>query len=101
MEKLYKQVLYLEYFTVGYTVFEAIVSIAFGSVSNSIALVGFGLDSIVESLLCLVLIWRFQHRNISKEQEENIGKQAMNFIAATFFIIGFYVLFESAISLIS
>ena len=54
--RLYGKGLNLEYFTVGYNILEAIVSIVFGSIANSIALIGFGLDSIVESLSGLVLI---------------------------------------------
>ncbi len=49
-DKLYKKALNLEYFTVGYNVLEAFFSIFFGASARSIALVGFGLDSIVESL---------------------------------------------------
>ena len=61
----------LEYFTVAYNVIEAIVSIIFGSVASSIALVGFGLDSIVESLSGLILIWRLhQHEDCSHEEEK-------------------------------
>ncbi len=62
-DKLYKNALNLEYFTVGYNVLEALFSIFFGA-SGSIALVGFGLDSIVESLSGLILIWRLQKHNI-------------------------------------
>ena len=54
MEKQYRRALTLEYFTVGYNILEAIASIIAGGVANSIALVGFGLDSIVESLSGLV-----------------------------------------------
>jgi len=101
MDKLYKKGLHLEYFTVGYNIVEAIVSIAFGSIANSIALVGFGLDSIIESLSGLVLIWRLnQHKRISKEEEERIEKRAMKFISITFFILGLYVLFQSIRKLI-
>ncbi len=50
MDKLYKKGLHLEYFTVGYNIIEAVVSIVFGNIANSIALIGFGLDSIVETL---------------------------------------------------
>ena len=46
-ELLYGRALHLEYFTVGYNILEALASIFFGSVAGSIALVGFGLDSIV------------------------------------------------------
>ena len=96
VDRLYTKGLRLEYFTVGYNVLEAIVSIIFGSIANSIALIGFGLDSIVESLSGLVLIWRLrQHGRISREAEESIEKRATQFVAITFFILGLYVLFES------
>jgi len=95
-EKLYRKGLYLEYFNVGYNILEAIVSLVFGSIANSIALIGFGLDSIIESLSGLVLIWRLrQHGKISKETEGKIEKRAIRFVAVTFFILGLYVLFES------
>jgi divalent metal cation (Fe/Co/Zn/Cd) transporter len=101
MDKLYKRGLLLEYFTIGYNVIEAIISIAFGSMANSIALVGFGLDSIVESLSGLVLIWRLrQHRKITEEEEEKVEKKAMKFIAITFLILALYVLFQSIKKLI-
>jgi cation diffusion facilitator family transporter len=101
MEKLYKKGLRLEYFTVAYNIIEAVVSIVFGRIANSIALVGFGLDSIVESLSGFVLIWRLrQHKKISKEEEERIEKRAMKFVALTFFILGLYVLFHSVKKLV-
>jgi len=101
MEKLYKKGLRLEYFTVGYNIVEAGVSIAFGTIANSIALIGFGLDSVVESLSGVILIWRLrQHEKITEEEEEKIERKARKFVAATFFILGLYVLFQSAKKLI-
>ena len=96
MKKKYERALVYEYFTVGYNVFEAIASIIAGGMANSIALVGFGLDSIVESLSGLVLIWRLRkHDTISEEEEEKIEKRASSFVGITFFILGAYVLIES------
>jgi len=101
MKKLYRKGLWLEYFTVGYNIIEAIVSIVFGSIANSIALVGFGLDSVVESLSGCVLIWRLrQHGKISPEEEERVEKKALKFVALTFFALGLYVLFQSLKKLI-
>jgi cation diffusion facilitator family transporter len=95
-DRLYKKGLYLEYFSITYNVVEAAVSIIFGSFANSIALIGFGLDSIVEMLSGLILIWRLrQHGKISAETEERIEKKATRFVALTFFILGAYILFES------
>ena len=96
MDRLYKKAIYLEYFTIGYNLLEAFVSILFGSLANSIALIGFGLDSIVESLSGTVLLWRLlKHGRISPEQEEKIERRAQRFVALTFFILGAYVLYES------
>ncbi|MGB7055434.1 MAG: cation transporter [bacterium] len=96
MDRLYRKALFLEYFTVGYNLLEAFVSILFGSLANSIALIGFGLDSIVESLSGMVLVWRLlKHGKISPEQEEKIEKRAQRFVAITFFILSGYVLYES------
>ena len=96
MDRLYRKALLLEYFTVGYNLVEAFVSILFGSMANSIALIGFGLDSIVESLSGMVLVWRLsKHGKISPEQEENVERKAQRFVAITFFVLGAYVLYES------
>jgi divalent metal cation (Fe/Co/Zn/Cd) transporter len=101
MDKLYKKGLFLEYFTIGYNFIEAIISITFGSMANSIALVGFGLDSIIESLSGLVLIWRLrQHQKITEEEEERVEKKAMKFIAITFIVLAIYVLFQSVKKLV-
>lgn len=101
MEKSYRKGLFLEYFTVGYNIIEAFASIVFGSIANSIALIGFGLDSVVESLSGLVLIWRLrQHGKIPEAEEERIEKKAIRIVALTFFVLGFYLLFQSLKKLI-
>lgn len=94
--KLYKKALSLSYFTVGYNISEGVVSIAAGLLADSIALIGFGLDSFVESLSGSVMIWRLRkHGKISEEEEERVEKKAVRFVAYTFFILGAYVLYES------
>ena len=94
--RLYKKALLLSYFTVGYNLVEGIVSIFAGLLAGSIALVGFGLDSFVESLSGSVMIWRFRKQgNISKEEEERVEKKAIRLVAYTFFVLGAYVLYES------
>lgn len=96
MDRLYRKGLLLEYFMVAYNIVEATLSIVFGRIANSIALIGFGLDSVVESLSGFVLIWRLsKHGKISEKEEERIEKGAIQFVAITFFILGLYVLFQS------
>jgi len=101
MKKYYTKALFLEYFTVAYNIIEAALSIFFGSLARSIALVGFGLDSVVESLSGGVLIWRLhKHGKISKEEEERVEQKAQKFVGITFFILGAYVLFQSVKKLV-
>ncbi|MFW3146684.1 MAG: cation diffusion facilitator family transporter [Thermoplasmatota archaeon] len=96
----YAKGLMLEYLTVGYNILEAVLSILFGALSGSVALVGFGLDSIVESLSGGVLIWRLhQHKRVTEEQEERIEFIAVRLVAVTFLVLGLYVLIESLTSL--
>ena len=96
-ENLWRTALLLEYFTVAYNIAEAVLSILFGMLAGSIALIGFGLDSIVESLSAVILIWRLrQHDTGTREEEEKTEKTAQRFVAVTFFILGIYVLYESA-----
>ena len=102
MSQLYQKGLYLEYFTVGYNILEAVVSILLGAINNSIALIGFGLDSIVESLSGCILIWRLsQHQSLTAEAEAKIERQATQFVAITFFLMAGYIGFESLRKLIT
>lgn len=101
MENPYKRGMGLEYFTLGYNILEATASMFFGFRAGSIALVGFGLDSVVESLSGLILLWRLRkHDTLSAEEERNLEKKAVKFVAITFLILGAYVLFQSAKKLI-
>ncbi|MDO8427020.1 MAG: cation transporter, partial [Deltaproteobacteria bacterium] len=94
--KLYKKALYLEYFTVGYNILEGALSILAGYLAGSIALIGFGLDSAVESLSGGVVLWRlFKHGKIPEEEEERVERKAIRLVGISFFVLGAYVLFES------
>lgn len=97
----HKKALLLSYLTVGYNILEGAVSIFAGLLAGSIALVGFGLDSFVESISGSVIIWRFRkHGKISEEEEEKIEKKATRLVGLSFFILGTYVLYESTKKLI-
>ena len=101
IELLRKRALRLSYVTVGYNVVEGLVSIFAGVMAGSIALVGFGLDSFMESLSGGVMIWRFTHsEGLSAEEELNREKKAVKLIGYTFFIFGAYVLYVSLAKLL-
>jgi len=95
-KELHKKALNLSYFTVGYNILEGILSIFAGYLAGSIALVGFGLDSFIESLSGGIMIWRFWKRgSISEEENEKMERKATNLVGITFFLFAVYVLFES------
>jgi len=97
-----KRALFLSYFTIGYNIVECVLSIVFGISAGSVALVGFGLDSLVESLSAGVMVWRFnKHGKISEEDEGRLEKRAERIIGITFFILAAYVLYESISKLIT
>ncbi len=96
MENLRKKALRISYFSVGYHFIEGFLSILAGMSAGSIALLGFGLDSFVESLSGLIVIWRFLHiGKISKKDEERAEKKALRLIAYSFFLLAVYVFYES------
>ncbi len=97
----HQKALRLSYLTVGYNVLEGAVSIFAGSLAGSIALVGFGLDSFVESLSGGIMIWRFRrHADLTPEEEERREKLAIKMVGWTFFGLAAYVLYESLKKLI-
>lgn len=75
----------VEVFTVGWNAIEAIVAIAAGAAASSVALIGFGLDSVVEVSAALVVMWQFY--GIPEEREQ----RALKLIGASFFALAAYV----------
>lgn len=95
-ENLRKKAFILSIVTVGYNIFEGIVSITAGILSNSIALKGFGIDSFIESISGAVMIWRFRkYKKITRDEEEKVEKIAQRLVAISFFILSAYILYES------
>jgi cation diffusion facilitator family transporter len=98
---LRKKALLLSYLTVGYNIVEGVVAILAGYLAGSIALVGFGLDSFVESLSGGIMIWRFRRQaDLTREEEERREKLAIKLVGWTFFILAAYILYESLEKLI-
>ena len=81
--------------SVTYNVVEAVVAITAGLVAGSVALVGFGLDSVVEVSSGLIILWQFRHR-LPEARE----RQALRLMAFSFFALAAYVAFESVRALV-
>jgi divalent metal cation (Fe/Co/Zn/Cd) transporter len=80
--------------SVTYNVIEAVIAITAGLVAGSVALVGFGLDSIVEVSSGLIILWQFRHP-LPQSREQT----ALRLMAFSFFGLAAYVTFESTRSL--
>lgn len=76
--------------SVAYNAVEAVVAIAAGAAASSIALVGFGLDSVVEMASGLVIVWQFGHR-----MPESQERRALRLIGVSFLALAAYVAFEA------
>jgi divalent metal cation (Fe/Co/Zn/Cd) transporter len=77
--------------SVTYNLAEAVIAISAGVFAGSIALVGFGLDSVVEVSSGLIILWQFRHR-----LPESRERQALRLLAVSFFALAVYVSVESA-----
>lgn len=85
----------LEYVTLGWNLLEAAVAVGAGVLAGSIALVGFGVDSLIESLSGAILLWRLQ----SHEADERREQLALRLVGASFLVLAAYVAFEAVKSL--
>jgi divalent metal cation (Fe/Co/Zn/Cd) transporter len=95
--KLEHQARRLAWGGVGYHVFEAAVAVGAGLAAGSIALIGFGADSLIESLAGLVVLWLFTGSRLGSSHAE---RRAQQLIAISFYMLAAYVGIESVRSLI-
>jgi divalent metal cation (Fe/Co/Zn/Cd) transporter len=81
--------------TVGWNALEALVALVSGLLAGSIALVGFGLDSVVEVSSALVIGWRLTRQSADPAANQRAERRAVRLIALTFFAIAAYVTYEA------
>lgn len=89
---------WLEYLTIGWNLLEGIISIGTGLWAGSIALVGFGFDSLIEVSSGAVLVWRL--RLDEPERRKRAERIALKIIGISFLLLAAYVCFHAAKSLI-
>jgi divalent metal cation (Fe/Co/Zn/Cd) transporter len=100
-EALLRRGLNLERLTIGWNALEAIVAIGAGYLAGSVALVGFGLDSVIESISGVALYRRLslELRDGGAQLTEARERRALYFVGLSFFLIAAYVLYEAATTL--
>lgn len=84
----------LEYVTIAWNGFEAAVALVSGVLAGSIALVGFGLDSVMESASAGILLWRFRAEK-DRERRERAELAARRWVGVCFLLLAAYVAVES------
>jgi len=92
--RLTRRGFWLEYASMAWMTVEAAVAVASGIIASSIALIGFGLDSVIEFFAAAVVVW--QLRGGGQERES----RAVRLIGVTFFILAAYLAVESIRDLI-
>jgi divalent metal cation (Fe/Co/Zn/Cd) transporter len=87
----------LSWLSLAWMTVEGAVALAAGIVASSIALVGFGLDSVIEGVASVIIVWRFTGARTFSHAAET---RAQKLVAVQFFILAPYVAVESIRALI-
>jgi divalent metal cation (Fe/Co/Zn/Cd) transporter len=88
----------LEYLTVSWNVVEGVVAIAAALRAGSVAILGFGIDSLVECASAFILIWRLRAERaarLSAERLEAVEHRARRLVAGSLFVLAAYVAFDA------
>jgi divalent metal cation (Fe/Co/Zn/Cd) transporter len=90
----------LEYVTILWNSLEALVAVVAGLISGSIALVGFGLDSLIEVISAAALLWRL-HRDHDRRRREEAERAALGIVGCCFLLLAGYIAVEALSSLLA
>ncbi len=96
-----RRALGLEYLTVGWNVVEGFVAVTAALLAGSVALLGFGIDSFVESASGAVLVWRLraERRGLAAAQVERLDARAHRLVGVSLLLLAAYVAVEAGLAL--
>lgn len=89
----------LEYFTVAWNILEGLVAIVAGAIAGSISLVGFGIDSFIEVISGVSLLWRMAVDADIQKREHN-EKIALRVVGSCFLGLSIYIAYEAVLDLL-
>jgi len=95
---LVRRGLWLNYATLSYNIVEAGVSLLVGLLAGSVALVGFGFDSVIEVVASIAAQWRLR-ADLASEQRERVEQTSHRVVGWCFLALGAYIAYESVESL--
>jgi divalent metal cation (Fe/Co/Zn/Cd) transporter len=90
---LRRRITFIVAFTISYNVVEAVIALWAGSAASSAALIGFGLDSVVEVLSAAAVAWQF-----TRKDPERWEKPTLRVIAVAFFALAAYVIVSAGLT---
>ena len=90
----------LEYFTILWNSLEGLIALASGFLAGSVALVGFGLDSVIEVSSGVALLWRL-HFGEESSHREAADRAALRIVGLSFLALAGYLAYDSAETLLA
>ena len=87
----------IEYISVAWTSLEALAGITAGIIAGSLALMGFGADSLIEVASSVILLWRLSDHELGEQRE----RTALKLVGISFLLLAGYVAYESIESLVT
>jgi divalent metal cation (Fe/Co/Zn/Cd) transporter len=87
----------LQWVTIAWNMFEVFVTIGLGLAASSLALIAFGLDSLVEVFAGLVVVWHLASTEGTRSERD---RRALRLVAAAFAVLGVYLIVASVRSLV-
>jgi len=96
-----RQALRLEWLTVGWNVVEGVIGVSAALAAGSVALLGFGIDSFVESASGGVLVWRLKAERtaMAPAEIERLDHRARRLVGVSLYILSAYVAIDAALAL--
>ncbi|MEW5992254.1 MAG: cation transporter [Chloroflexota bacterium] len=93
----------LEYLTVGWNIVEGLVAVAAAVAAGSVALLGFGIDSFVETASGLILVWRLhtERRAADHERIEQVERRAQRLVAVSLVGLAAYITYDAVTTLLA
>jgi divalent metal cation (Fe/Co/Zn/Cd) transporter len=95
---LIRRIKLISWLSLAWMTAEGVIGTTAGVMANSVALIGYGIDSTITGVASVIIIWRFTGTRLNSDHAE---KQAQKIVAITFFLLAPYIIIAAAHHLIT